>query len=100
MTSPRGLRRGTSARRAADTSESPLILCAAQSAEISLQDIPQTFSVYVLKKISKSLLPNWATTQSSKLRGDLRGTRRAHAYESAHRAASRGPSLKSASAPF
>ncbi len=45
MTSPRGLRRGKSARSAADESDRPLILCAAQSAEISLQDMPHTFSV-------------------------------------------------------
>jgi hypothetical protein len=32
----------------------PLILWAAQSDEIFLQLIPQTFSVYVLKKIEKA----------------------------------------------
>ena len=37
--------------------------CAAQSAEIASQDMPQTFSVYVLKKIENSFSPNWLRTQ-------------------------------------
>ena len=47
---------GKRAFRMAEASESPLILWAAQSEEISLQLIPQTFSVYVLRKIEKEQL--------------------------------------------
>jgi hypothetical protein len=39
------------AERMALARESPWILWAAHSARISVQGIPQTFSVYVLKKI-------------------------------------------------
>jgi len=67
------------ALRTAEASERPLIRCAAQSAEISLQLMPQTFSVYVLKKIWNKRRPNWLLTQSSKLRGSLTGASRAHA---------------------
>ncbi len=54
-----------------------MILCAAQSAEISEQGIPHTFSVYVLKKISNRSRPKRLTTQSSRLLSGWIGRSRA-----------------------
>src|SRR4029077_1120279 len=59
-----GRRCGKSALRIALPNDNPLIRCAAQSAEISRQLIPQTFSVQLLKKVLKRRLPNWLLTQS------------------------------------
>src|SRR5947199_1488924 len=81
-------------------SDSPLIRWAAQSAEISLQLMPHTFSVYVLKKILKSRLPNLLLTHSSKFFGFATGKQRALRYDSMHRPASRMPSFLSASPPL
>ncbi len=67
-----------SALLTAPSSESPLILCAAQSAEISLHGMPHTFSVYVLKKMRYRRSPNRLRTQSSNERSGLRGNNRAH----------------------
>src|SRR5947199_8820894 len=78
-------------------SDSPLMRWAAQSAEISLQLMPQTFSVYVLKKMLNSRLPNGLVIQSSKLFGLAIGYQRAFRYASTHRVASLTPSLRSAS---
>src|SRR5262245_37673522 len=78
--------------------ESPLIRCAGHSAEISLHGIPQTFSVYVLKKISYRRLPNLFTTQSSKLRSGLIGRTWALRKLLTIRAEFHSPSLRSASA--
>ena len=50
---------------AAEKNERPLIRCAAHSARISVVGTPQTFSVYDLKKSSKSRRPNRFETQSS-----------------------------------
>ena len=61
------------ARDGVDEAESPLIRCAAQSAEILLVGIPHTFSVYDSKNVSKSLRPKRLTTQSSKLRSGRMG---------------------------
>ena len=55
---------------------SPLIRCAAQSAEISSHGIPHTFSVYVLKKMLKSCSPNWLIVQSWNDRTSFRGKKR------------------------
>src|SRR5262245_5727386 len=88
---------GNSALEMAVLSESPLTRWAAQSAEISAQLIPHTFSVYVLKKMLKSRLPNSFVIQSSKLFGFRIGKARARRYESIQRAASRTPSLRRAS---
>src|ERR1700721_1142979 len=60
-----------SAFRIAVDSDRPLMRWAAQSAEMSLQLMPHTFSVYVLKKMLKSREPNLFVTHSSKLRGFL-----------------------------
>ena len=54
-----------------------LIRCAAHSAPISLHGRPQTFSVYVSKKISNSRRPNRLTTHSSKVRSSSIGNARA-----------------------
>jgi len=86
---------GNSAFQTALASDNPLIRWAAQSAEISLQLIPQTFSVYVLKKIPNSRRPNWLETQSSNDWGFLTGNNRAQPYEATHRADSRSPRLLS-----
>src|SRR5204862_2074120 len=72
-----GCRLGKSAFLIALPNDNPLIRCAAQSAEISRQLIPQTFSVLLLKKILKRRLPNWLLTQSSKLQGSHTGMRHA-----------------------
>ena len=50
---------------AAEKNESPLIRCAAHSARISEVGTPHTFSVYDLKKSSKSRRPKRFDTQSS-----------------------------------
>src|SRR5258708_888375 len=98
MTSPLFLGLGFQmALRMAVLSDSPLMRCAAQSAEICLQLMPHTFSVYVLKKMLNSRAPNWFVTQSSKLRGSLLGNMRAFMYDSTQRVASKTPSLNSAS---
>ena len=85
---------------AAFHSERPWIRWAAQSAEISVHGMPQTFSVYVLKKVRKSLAPNSLVTHSSRLRGFFTGKRRARAYEPTQSAASSSPRLRSASSPL
>src|SRR6516164_217788 len=90
---------GSNAFRIAVRKESPLIRWAAQSAEISLQFMPQTFSVYVLKKMSKSRLPKRLVTQSSKLLGLRTGQARAFRYESRQAADSQRPSFRSTSRP-
>jgi hypothetical protein len=81
MTSPRPVawvpRAGRSAPSTALTRLRPLIRCAAHSAEIAEVGRPQTFSVYVLKKISKSRRPKRLTTQSSKLASGRIGRSRA-----------------------
>src|SRR3954451_11930068 len=99
MTSPL-FRPGSMALAIADESESPLMRWAAQSAEMSLVLIPQTFSVYVLKKIWKRRRPNWFTTQSSNEWGFGFGKARALKYDSTQRAASTGPSFARASVPL
>ena len=53
-------RRGSSALRTAPASDRFLIRCAAQSACSSVAGMPQTFSVYVLKKIRYSRQPKRA----------------------------------------
>src|SRR4051812_15663124 len=83
---------GKSAFLIAPESDSPLMRWAAQSALISVQGMPQTFSVYVLKKIWKRREPNSFVTHSWRLRGFLFGKARAFAYEATQRAASNGPS--------
>src|SRR6476646_2080065 len=77
--------------------DKPLIRCAAQSAEISRQLIPQTFSVYLLKKVLKRRLPNWLLTQSSKFRGSRTGMRRAFNHDKTQRADLSRPSFNKAS---
>src|SRR5438067_11892921 len=57
-----GRRCGKSAFLIALPNDKPLIRWAAQSAEISRQLIPQTFSVYLLKKGLKRRLPTWLLT--------------------------------------
>ena len=57
----------------ARTRSRSLIRCAAQSAEMVEVGMPQTFSVYDLKKVSKSTRPKRLTTQSSTLRSGLIG---------------------------
>ena len=56
---------------AAEKNERPLIRCAAHSARISVVGTPQTFSVYDLKKSSKSRRPKRFETQSSSELVDL-----------------------------
>src|SRR5262249_43547009 len=89
---------GSRAFRMAVLSDRPLMRWAAQSAEISLQLMPHTFSVYVLKKMLKRRLPNWLVTQSWKLAGLRMGSARAFMYERTQRIDSKTPSLSSASA--
>jgi hypothetical protein len=91
---------GRIALRMADASESPLILCAAQSAEISLQLIPQTFSVYVLKNIRYRRAPNLFVTHSSKFFGSRIGKIICLVYDRTHAAASIRPSFRTVSLPF
>ena len=52
--------------------ESPLILWAAHSALISLHGIPQTFSVYVLKKVLNRRLPKRLETHCSRVSSCLK----------------------------
>ena len=87
------------AARAADVNESPLILCAAHSARISLVGTPQTFSVYVLKKSSNSRRPKRFETQSSSESSCRFGESAALAYEPTQRVSSTGPSLRMTSGP-
>ena len=69
MTSPRReAQRPNRAEVTALTRLRSLIRCAAHSAVIVLVGMPQTFSVYDLKKISNRTRPKRLTTQSSKLR--------------------------------
>jgi hypothetical protein len=56
---------------------SPLIRCEAQSALISSQEMPHTFSVYDLKNMSKSRLPNRFVTHCRKLVSGRMGNSRA-----------------------
>jgi hypothetical protein len=51
------------------------IRCAAHSAEISVQGMPQTFSVYVLKKVSYSRRPKRLETHCSRLVSSRSGPR-------------------------
>src|ERR1700722_8505084 len=76
-----------------DDNDKPLIRWAAQSALISLQDMPQTFSVYVLKKMLNKRLPNWFDTQSSKFFGFLTCITRALAYDTTQPVDSEMPSF-------
>src|SRR5262245_26128763 len=81
--------RGSELRRALDMAlhrSRPLIRCAAQSAEISSQLMPHTFSVYVLKKIENRRSPNWLATQSWKLSGLAVGKACLLRYERTHSA--------------
>src|SRR6266542_4135462 len=97
MTAPRSFGFGFHrAFRIAVVRDSPLIRWAAQSALISLQLIPHTFSVYVLKKMLKRRDPNWFVTQSSNDFGFLCGNARAAKYDSTHRVDSITPSFVSA----
>src|SRR5262245_6506911 len=89
-----GLKR---AFQTADHSDNPLMRWAAQSALMSLHDMPQTFSVYVLKKMLKSRLPNWFDTQSSKFFGFLTGNSFDQKYEPTHQVDSMMPSFIRAS---
>src|ERR1700686_3790210 len=81
----------------ADHSDRPLMRWAAQSALISLQLMPQTFSVYVLKKMLNRRLPNWFDTQSSKFFGFLTGNSFDQKYDMTQRVDSKMPSFMSAS---
>src|SRR5258708_11216705 len=91
------LRFGSSAFLIAPPSVSPLIRCAAQSAEISLQLMPQTFSVYVLKKVRNNRSPNSFTTQSSNDFGFRTGLKRACQQENTHHVDSSTPNWAIAS---
>src|SRR5947208_138754 len=82
-----------SAFQTADHKDKPLMRWAAQSALISLQLMPQTFSVYVLKKMLNSRLPNWFETQSSKFFGFLTGNSLDQKYEQTQRVDSKMPSF-------
>src|SRR5258708_37525353 len=88
---------GSSAVLIAPRSVRILTRCAAQSAEISLQLMPQTFSVYVLKKVRNNRSPNSFTTQPSNDFGLGAGLSRACKKEKTHRADSSTPSWERAS---
>ena len=84
---------------AAEKNESPLMRCAAHSALISDVGTPHTFSVYDLKKSSKSLRPNRFDTQSSSDSSTLFRRTAARRYEAMQRVSSIGPSLRTTSGP-
>src|SRR5438445_11974904 len=84
---------------AAEKNESPLIRCAAHSARISVVGTPHTFSVYDLKKSSKSRRPKRFETQSSNESSTLLRFVAARKYEAIQRVTSIGPSFLITSPP-
>ena len=73
--------------------------CAAHSARISVVGTPQTFSVYDLKKSSKSRRPKRFVTQSSSDSSTLLRRSRGARYDAMQRVSSTGPSLRITSGP-
>src|SRR3954449_9057380 len=78
---------------AAEKNERPLMRCAAHSARISLVGTPHTFSVYDLKKSSKSRRPKRFETQSSSESSTLLRRAAARPYDATQRISSTGPSF-------
>src|SRR5438067_388003 len=84
---------------AAEKNDRPLIRWAAHSARISEAGTPQTFSLYDLKKSSKSRRPKRFETQSSSDASTLLRFAAARRYEVMQRASSIGPSFLITSMP-
>ena len=70
--------------------------CAPQSAWISVQGTPQTFSLWVLKKWRYRRQPNREATNPSSVDLSFGGWMRTHRYEPTQRTASIGPRFFSA----
>src|SRR5215471_19192592 len=82
---------GVSASTTARQIERFLMRCAPQSAWISVQGTPHTFSLCVLKKCSYSRHPKRETTNPSSVDLSFGGLMRTHAYDNMQRTASTGP---------
>ena len=70
--------------------------CAPQSAWISVQGTPHTFSLCVLKKCSYRRQPKRDATNPSSVDLSFGGWMRTQTYDSTHRTASTNPRLRSA----
>src|SRR5216684_868532 len=90
----RRIRFGLSASHTARNSDRFLIRWAPQSAWISVQGTPQTFSLCVLKKCRYKRQPKRDATNPSSVDLSLGGWMRTHRYEATHRTASSGPRLR------
>src|SRR5215510_4424585 len=87
---------GVSASTTARQIDRSLMRCAPQSAWISVQGTPQTFSLWVLKKCSYKRQPKRDATKPSSVLVSFGGFTRTHAYDAMHRTASTGPRFISA----